>query len=90
MSTAQLYDRDLAEWARQNAELLRSGRFSEADIEHIAEEIEDMSKRERHTLHSRLTRRLAGDAAGHLQPLVREPSLAAAKQASAPKQASAR
>jgi hypothetical protein len=56
MSIAELYDRDTAEWARQNAELLREGRFSEADIEHIAEEIEDMSKRERHSLRSRLTR----------------------------------
>jgi len=42
MTTADLYDQDFAEWTRQNAELLRSGRASEADLEHIAEEIEDM------------------------------------------------
>jgi glutamine synthetase adenylyltransferase len=56
MKTAQLYDADFAEWTRQNAELLRSGRASEADLEHIAEEIEDMGKRERRSLHNRLVR----------------------------------
>jgi len=45
MKTAELYDLDFAQWAKENAELLRSGRFSEADIEHVAEEIEDLAKR---------------------------------------------
>src|SRR5438034_6469287 len=49
----ELYDIDFAEWARHNAELLRSGRVTEADLEHIAEEIEDMGKRERRSLHHR-------------------------------------
>jgi hypothetical protein len=56
MKTAELYDLDFAEWARQNADLLRSGRASEADLEHIAEEIEDMGKRERRSLHNRCVR----------------------------------
>lgn len=56
MKAAQLYDRDFAEWTRWNAELLRSGHASEADLEHIAEEIEDLGKRERHSLHNRLVR----------------------------------
>jgi hypothetical protein len=56
MKVAELYEADFAEWARQNAELLRSGRVSEADLEHIAEEIDDMGKRERHSLFSRLVR----------------------------------
>ena len=56
MNAAELYDLDFAEWARRNAELLRSGRASEADLEHIAEEIEDMGKRERRSLHTRLVR----------------------------------
>ncbi|HEY2015023.1 MAG TPA: DUF29 domain-containing protein [Bryobacteraceae bacterium] len=55
MSPADLYDRDFYEWTIRNAELLRSGRASEADLEHIAEEIEDMGKRERRELDSRLT-----------------------------------
>jgi hypothetical protein len=32
-----LYDQDLYAWAHDNAELLRQGRFAEADIEHIAD-----------------------------------------------------
>ena len=56
MKTAELYDADFAEWTRRNAELLRSGRSSEADLEHIAEEIEDMGKREQRSLHNRLVR----------------------------------
>src|SRR4051794_19041850 len=56
MRTAELYDQDFAEWTRHNAELLRAGRASEADLEHIAEEIEDMGKRERRSLHNRCVR----------------------------------
>ena len=56
MRTAELYDTDFAEWTRHNAELLRAGRASEADLEHIAEEIEDMGKREKRSLHNRLVR----------------------------------
>lgn len=61
MKTAELYDMDLGEWTRQDAGLLRSGRPSEADLEHIAEEIEDMGKRERRSLHNRCVRMI-----GHL------------------------
>ena len=56
MKVAELYDTDFAEWSRLNAELLRSGRASEADLAHIAEEIEDMGKRERRSLYNRLYR----------------------------------
>lgn len=55
MKSAELYDRDFYRWTVQNAELLRAGRVSEADLEHIAEEIEDMGKRERRELISRLS-----------------------------------
>lgn len=37
-----LYDTDYYEWTVRNAELLRSGRIEQADIENIAEEIEGM------------------------------------------------
>ncbi len=56
MKTAELYDVDFAQWALENAALLRSGRAAEADLEHIAEEIEDMAKRERRGLRRRLYR----------------------------------
>lgn len=49
-----LYDQDLYAWAKDNADLLRQGRFSEADMEHIAEEIETMGRSERRALESRL------------------------------------
>ncbi len=48
-------DQDFAAWASEQALLLRSGRLAEADIEHIAEEIESMGKTEKRELLSRLT-----------------------------------
>jgi hypothetical protein len=56
MDIAELYETDFAEWTRRNAELLRSGRVSEADLAHIAEEIEDMGKRERRSLYHHFIR----------------------------------
>ena len=50
---AGLYDQDFFEWTRRSAELLRAGRFDQADIEHIAEEIEDMGKRDLKEVNSR-------------------------------------
>ena len=50
-----LYEQDFYAWANQQAALLRAGRLSAADIEHIAEEIESMGKTEKRELVSRLT-----------------------------------
>jgi hypothetical protein len=55
MSNSTLYDRDFYAWANEQAALLRSGRLSEADIAHVAEEIESMGKTEKRELVSRLT-----------------------------------
>jgi hypothetical protein len=49
-----LYGEDFFEWTRRNAELLRAGQLAQADIEHIAEEIEDMGKRDLRGLNSRM------------------------------------
>jgi hypothetical protein len=54
-ASASLYDEDFAVWTAETARLLRAGRFDEVDIEHVAEEIEDMGKRDKRELHSRLT-----------------------------------
>jgi type II secretory pathway component PulM len=54
MTVKDLYEQDELEWAEENARLLRSGKLSEIDVEHIAEVLEDMSKRERRELRSRL------------------------------------
>jgi Domain of unknown function DUF29 len=48
-------DRDFYAWANEQAALLRAGRFEEADLEFIAEEIESMGKTEKRELVSRLT-----------------------------------
>ena len=53
-SAAELYERDFVEWTLHNAELLREGPVAEADIAHIAEEIEDMGRRDRREVFSRM------------------------------------
>jgi len=50
-----LYDRDFYAWSREQAELLRAGKLADADIEHIAEEIDSMGRTEKRELISRLT-----------------------------------
>ena len=52
---ASLYDQDFATWTSETARLLRARRFDEIDIEHVAEEIEDMGKSEKRELLSRLS-----------------------------------
>ncbi len=54
MSNTTLYDRDFHAWAGEQAALLRAGRLAEADIAHIAEEIESMGRSEKRELISRL------------------------------------
>ena len=48
------YDGDIIEWANEQARLLRAGLFSQLDIEHIAEEIEDVGKSEKRELRNRM------------------------------------
>jgi hypothetical protein len=49
-----LYDQDFYAWSNQQVALLRAGKLQQADIEHIAEEIESMGKTEKRELISRL------------------------------------
>ena len=53
-----LYDQDFLAWTQEQAALLRQAAASRVnapiDWEHVAEEIEDLGKRERHELKSRL------------------------------------
>ncbi|MQP68171.1 DUF29 family protein [Niveispirillum sp. SYP-B3756] len=53
--SGDLYESDFYAWANQQAALLRAGKLSAADIEHIAEEIESMGRTEKRELVSRLT-----------------------------------
>ena len=50
-----LYETDFFAWANQQAALLRAGRFEEAEIANIAEEIESMGRSEKRELISRLS-----------------------------------
>ncbi|MBV9743625.1 MAG: DUF29 domain-containing protein [Acidobacteriia bacterium] len=54
---ATLYDRDFYAWTQQTGGMLRRGCFDQVDMEHVAEEIEDMGNEKKHTLKSQ-TRRL--------------------------------
>jgi hypothetical protein len=45
MSTA--YDTDVVAWSEEQAALLRAGKLSSLDIEHIADELEDVGKSEK-------------------------------------------
>ena len=46
------YDSDFYSWALEQADLLRSRRFADADWEHIAEELESLAKSDRRALAS--------------------------------------
>src|SRR6185312_8856563 len=48
------YNQDFYKWTIHNAKLLREGKLSEVDVEHIAEEIESMGKSEKRELINRL------------------------------------
>jgi len=50
----ELYDQDFYAWTQQNAGLLRQGRVGEIDLEHLAEEIQEMGREQRHALRSQL------------------------------------
>lgn len=48
------YETDVIAWADEQARLLRAGLFSQLDIEHIADEIEDVGRSEKRELRNRM------------------------------------
>jgi hypothetical protein len=40
--SSDLYEQDFYAWAREQAMLLRAGRYDELDLEHLTEEVEDL------------------------------------------------
>jgi len=68
------YEQDLYAWLTGNAQLLRQGRLSEIDAEHIAEELEDMGKSERRAIESYLRVLILHLLKWHYQPSLRGPS----------------
>ncbi len=71
MNNQQLYDQDFHARANEQAGLLRARLLSEADIEHIAEEIESMGKSEKRELVNRLTVALMHSLIGRHPPVHR-------------------
>lgn len=59
MTTTISYDADIVAWANEQARLIRAGRFDLLDLEHIAEEIEDVGKSEQRELANRMAVLLA-------------------------------
>ena len=68
---ASTYESDVVAWANEQAALLRSGNLSALDIEHIAEEIEDVGKSEKRELASRMVVLLAHLLKWKFQPTFR-------------------
>jgi hypothetical protein len=54
MDMTATYERDIVAWANEQARLVRSRQFDQLDIEHIAEEIEDVGRSEQRELASRM------------------------------------
>jgi hypothetical protein len=52
--TAASYETDVVAWSSEQARLIRAGQFDQLDLEHIAEEIEDVGKSEQRELASRM------------------------------------
>ncbi len=50
-----LYDRDFALWIDETIQQLKSGDFSEVDLENLIDEVESLGKRDKRELESRLT-----------------------------------
>ena len=53
------YETDIVAWSREQAQWLKAGRFDQLDLEHLAEEIEDVGKSEQRELASRMAVLLA-------------------------------
>jgi hypothetical protein len=52
--TRVAYGEDILLWSKQQAQALREARFADLDIEHLADEIEDVGKAEKRELASRM------------------------------------
>ncbi len=68
------YDRDVVAWSVEQARLLRAGLFHLLDVEHIADEIEDVGKSEARELASRMAVLLAHRLKWEFQPARRSRS----------------
>jgi hypothetical protein len=65
------YNSDFYGWTQQQADLLRTGRLSDLDVENLLEEVETMGRSEKRELDSRLTVLLAHLLKWQYQPVRR-------------------
>jgi uncharacterized protein DUF29 len=68
-SATTSYDKDVILWSQEQGRLLRARRFAELDVEHLADEIEDVGESEKRELASRMAVLLA-----HLLKWARRPT----------------
>jgi hypothetical protein len=54
-SLSALYEQDETAWLEAMADLIAQHRFDECDLEHLAEYLHDMARRDRREVESRLT-----------------------------------
>ena len=71
MEQPNRYETDFYAWADDQSRLLRAGRLGDADVAHIAEEIESMGRSERRELVSRLAVLLTHLLKWQFQPALR-------------------
>ncbi|MCC2625934.1 MAG: hypothetical protein K0R14_1807 [Burkholderiales bacterium] len=57
-ATNNLYEKDFYKWAHEQAHYIKTRAFNKLDIEHLFDEVEDMSRSEERELESRLARLL--------------------------------
>ncbi len=62
------YDTDVVAWANEQALYIRTGSFNKLDLEHLADEIEDVGKSEKRELASRMSVLLAHLLKWQFQP----------------------
>lgn len=65
---SELYETDFSRWLFENAALLRQGRFAEADIPNIAEELECLGRGESRAVENHLAVLLLHLLKWHFQP----------------------
>lgn len=65
------YQTDIVAWANEQAQYIRAGLFDKLDLEHLAEEIEDVGKSEKRELASRMAVLLAHLLKWKYQPAFR-------------------
>lgn len=74
MANIELYENDFYGWIQEQVKCLRSGNFSDLDLEHLIEEVESMGKQERRELINRLIILIGHLLKWQYQPEKRSPS----------------